>query len=63
MEGIKECHQAKKGKTFKGKVNGCHKNISLRNIFRNFLWEIKKITNFFYNFYISHKSGIKIFLK
>ena len=37
-----------------GKVNECSKSIDLENIFGNFLWEKKKVINFFNNFlYIS----------
>ena len=46
-----------------GKINKCPKSVSLAIIFRNFLWEKKKVINFFTNFYIFHKSGIKTFLK
>ena len=45
------------------KINKCPKSISLEIIFRNFLWEKKKVIDFFTNFYIFHKSGIKIFLQ
>ena len=47
---------------FKGKVNGCHKGISLRTIFRNILWENDKAINSFDIFYISHESCVKNFL-
>ena len=39
-----------KSKYYLGKVNGYPNGIGLKNIFRNFLLEKKKITNFFYNF-------------
>ena len=38
------------------KVNGSHKSINLGNIFRNFLWEKKKVIDFFSStLYNSHK--------
>ena len=37
--------------------------IGLGNIFRNFLWEKKKVTDFLRAFHITHKSCIKTFLK
>ena len=46
-----------------GKINKCPKSVSLAIIFRNFLWKKKKVIDFFTNFYIFHKSGIKTFLK
>jgi len=48
---------------FKGKVNKYPKCISLGNIYRNFLREKKKVTNFFNSFLYLHKSDIKNFLK
>ena len=39
------------------------KEIGLRNIFRNFLWEKKNQLIFFTIFYISYESSVKIFLK
>lgn len=33
-----------------GKVNGCHHGIGLEDIFRNFLWKMKKATDFFDSF-------------
>ena len=60
---------------FKGKFNKYLKNIGLRNIFRKFLYKIKKIIIFFFFFttinfigneknnQFSHKIGIKIFRK
>ena len=40
------------------KVNGCPKDIGLGNIFINFLWEKKIVTNFFYSFlYFSPKEN------
>ena len=46
-----------------GKVNGCPKGIGLGTIFRNILWEKKKVMTFLTAFYISHESDIKTFLK
>ena len=47
-----------------GKVNGCSKNIGLRNFFRNFFTEKKKkATEFFILFFIFHESSIKTFRK
>ena len=44
-------------------VNKCPKNISIRNIFKNFLWKKKITTDFFYYFLHFYKNSIKIFLK
>ena len=35
---------------YMGKVNGCSKDIGLRNFFRNFLWGKKINIDFFANF-------------
>ena len=44
-----------------GIVNKYLKSISLKNIFRNFLWKKKKVIDFFLSiFYISHKNSIKL---
>ena len=47
----------------KKKVNGYSKNISLRNIFRIFLWEEKKVTEIFDNLLYYSWNYIKIFIK
>ena len=49
------------------KVNGCLKSIGLNNFFLNFLWKNKNEVDIFFLFYfiifyISHESGIQIFL-
>ena len=46
-----------------GEVNESPKDIDLKNNFRNFFWEKKKVINFFMIFYISHESNIKNFPK
>ena len=44
-----------------GIVNKYLKSISLKNIFRNFLWKKKKVIDCFLSiFYISHKNSIKL---
>ena len=46
------------------KVNGCPKNIDLRNNFRDFfIRKEKSITDFFFLFYIFHESILKNFIK
>ena len=42
------------------KIKRCPKGIGLKNILKTFY--VKKMIFFFTTFYISHKSGIKIFL-
>ena len=34
----------------KGKANKCFNDIDLENIFKNFLWEKKRVIDFFDNF-------------
>ena len=45
------------------KVSDYPKGIGLENNFRNFILEKKKVTDFLIASYISHKCGIKTFLK
>ena len=47
------------------KVNGYSNNTDLQNTFRNFYENVKKKVTFFIIiiFYISHKNGIKTFIK
>lgn len=44
-------------------VNGCPKNINLRNILRNVLWKKKIAIDFFDNFLYFYENNTKIFLK
>ena len=43
-----------------GKVNGCFKDIGLRNFFRNFLWKKKMATEFFFLYIFSMKVVLKL---
>ena len=45
------------------KVSNYPKAIGLENNFRNFILEKKKVTDFLIATYISHRGGIKTFLK
>ena len=66
MEGLSivACNYSDKTTTLslQGKLNGYPNDIGLINIFRNFYGK-QNTTVFLENFYISHKNGIKIFLK
>ena len=54
------CHESL---LIKEKIHECPKDISLRSIFRSFLWEKKKVIDFFNNFLYFLESNIKVFLK